>query len=160
IQAVAAPTRSAPASTIATVLLDMAEPPPRALETYLQSDVTAASARRLEAGGWRLEASSRSPASDRGVGDLEGFVESGQSGVDLGFGDDERRSDDQVADPPHAINAARHHVGSHLVDDQGLPGHLHRLRGERFLGGAVLHEVNRPEEAQTADVPHARMALG
>src|SRR4051812_19129316 len=52
---------------------------------------------------------------ESGVGERERFVERAQALVELGFGDDERRRDHEVADPAEARDAERHHLRRDLI---------------------------------------------
>src|SRR6187399_1857930 len=68
-----------------------------------------------------------------GVGDGQGGVESGYALVDLSFGDDERRGDDEVGDPGLDRDAALHHFGGDLVYDQRRAGDFVRHGVERLF---------------------------
>src|SRR5208337_5012187 len=86
------------------------------------------------------------------VGDGEVFVEGGDAEVELFFGDDERRRDDEVADPGLNRNAAGHHLRGDLVNDERLALDLVAHGVEELLGFAVLHDLDGKEEAEAADI--------
>ena len=54
----------------------------------------------------------------------EVLVERCDAEVEFLFGHDERRGDDEVADPRLLRNAIGHHFGRDLIDDQRLAFHL------------------------------------
>jgi len=80
------------------------------------------------------------------------LVEGGDAEVELFFGDDQRRRDDEMADPGLNGHALRHHLGGDLVDDEGLAFHLVPHGVEELLGLAILHNLNGKEKAEAAHV--------
>jgi len=70
----------------------------------------------LETGGTKRLAV-RGMLLDQRVGDGEVFVQRGDAEVELFFGDDERRSDDEVADPGLNRYAPGHHLPGDLVNN-------------------------------------------
>jgi len=85
------------------------------------------------------------------------LVERGDAQIQLLFGDDERRGDDEVADPGLNRNALRHHFGGDLVDDERLAFHLVAHGVEELLGFAILHNLDGKKEAEAAHVADGNM---
>ena len=85
------------------------------------------------------------------------FVEGGDAGVELGFGDDEGRGDDEVRDPGLEEYSLRHQFGGDLIDDERLAFNLVAHGVEELFGFAVLDDFDGEEEPEAADVADGGM---
>jgi len=84
------------------------------------------------------------------------FVEDRDAEVEFFFGDDQRRSDDEVADPGLDADAVREHLRGDLIDEEcGLAVDFLGVGVEGFLGVAVLDEVDSPKETFATDIADA-----
>jgi len=76
------------------------------------------------------------------------FVEGGDTEVEFFFCDDERRGDDEVADPGLHGDALGHHLRGDLVDNERLAFHLVAHGVEELFGFAVLYDFDGEERGR------------
>ncbi len=84
-------------------------------------------------------------------------VEGVDAYVEFSFGDDERRGNNEVADPCLLGDAHRHHLCRDLIDHQGLALYLVAHGVEGLFRVAVLDDLDGPEKPQAAHVAYRRM---
>ncbi len=95
--------------------------------------------------------------STKRVGDGQMLVEHRDAQIEFFLCDDQRRGDDEVAYPGLLGDAVGHHFGGDLIHHQRLAFHLVAHGVEGFLGGAVLDDLDREEEAKAAHVADRRV---
>src|SRR5262245_4408381 len=94
------------------------------------------------------------------IGEAQRAVECRDGLVDLLGCDDERRSQDEVADPPEQAYSALHQFRRYLVDHHRLAGDLVLRNVEGFLRLSVANELDGPKQSNAAHVADARVTFG